>query len=306
MSVISVLYLKFCISTCKLMEHTHVHNKTAHTYRIHTLWIRVVFLYCSIQRASLRTGNEKQKSQIWMGFGEMKGRARWQRQKHETIPLGAQLKSLGDWHRVELWFRLLQTKKKRIPKQKCFSVSYARSNVSSGGAILFGEYLERVKISKHQMGNKKNCKCEIISTCQTQLLWALWGSEGGMWNHSSTLWGCLTGLSHIWTGTVDALYLQLGTETECVRCTADVLVNYFWRILCLGRTRTDERGKEMREWGVAGNKVTVTQVTLQSTVHTVGTVTLLPPGTPLCVMFNQAESRTFHHFGPQTSMWCGK
>lgn len=41
------------------------------------------------------TGNEKQKSQIWMEFGGMKDR-----EEPQSIPLGAQLKSLCDWHKA--------------------------------------------------------------------------------------------------------------------------------------------------------------------------------------------------------------
>lgn len=51
------------------------------------------------------TGNEKQKSQIWMEFG-MKDRA-----EPQSIPPGAQLKSLCDWHKalVNAWVSVMLT-----------------------------------------------------------------------------------------------------------------------------------------------------------------------------------------------------
>lgn len=77
-------------------------NKPART---HTLMLtrsrleRYCFTAASRGQTS-HTGNEKQKSQIWMEFWGNEGQSSLAAAGPQTIPPGTQLRSLGDWHKA--------------------------------------------------------------------------------------------------------------------------------------------------------------------------------------------------------------
>lgn len=82
---------------------TNACNKTAHihTFRIHTRWIRVVLLYRSIQRANLVHRQWKAEVSDLDGVWGNEGQSSLAAAEPQTIPLGTQLKSLGDRHVAE-------------------------------------------------------------------------------------------------------------------------------------------------------------------------------------------------------------
>lgn len=60
----------------------HSCNKTAHTHWLTHYRLGRHFFTIASRGQTSHTGNEKQKSEIWMEIGGMKGRACWQQQNH--------------------------------------------------------------------------------------------------------------------------------------------------------------------------------------------------------------------------------